>query len=465
VLKNFRAFVGSYSFRAGLLIFLTLSALLITLRVQFYRESIETAYSNVRAIIEAHEEDINQAIQESKGNNGLDIVDSIMGNLHDRRLYLELREGGRKTGNLPTFDFDQQARVGWSQITIPTDQGAAPHEALIKLSRYSEDISLLVGYDLANIQALRATLFSVLVSNVLLAFAVALVLSAISVWFINVKLRQVNKTAESVIRGNISERVPVRQMSDQFDRLGENINRMLDWIGKLLETAKYASNALAHDMRTPLSRHRIELRALSERADVPEDIREEIMQAVERVDNLAIMFSNITNIARAEAREGAELFKTFDLTAVVRDVVDLYTYEFEKNDQLLVVEIPDGVVNIFGDRQLISQAIANLVDNASKYAPAKSTVKVAVEPDRASAGDRVLVIVSDNGPGIPAELHEKVVQRFFRLEQSRHTEGTGLGLSLVNAVAGLHQGSLYFQDNNPGLKVILAFPALNVTWL
>ena len=460
MLTSLKSFIQSFSFRSGVLIFITLCIILTILRVHFYRESINTAYSNVREIIEAHVEDINLYIEDDDPEGAAEIIKSLLNSPNDRHIYVAIRQNGIITGNLDRGIFNRPLKSGWQEITI-AGSGAKPDlDLLLEKITYPDNSILLIGHDLEFISVLRQTLLPVLVTNILLSLVISLLLSTGIVWLINRKLRQVNLTAEAIIMGNLKDRVPVNQVYDQFDKLGLNINRMLDWISKLLDMAKYASNALAHDMRTPLSRHRIELQALSENSRVPDEIKRDIKLAVSSVDNLAEMFNNITSIAKAESGEGAEFFKIFDLTATIKDIVELYEYEFEQNGQKLLTDIPPQTVEILGDKQLISQATVNLLDNAGKYALQGATISVSLKIDKTRRGTEILIVVADNGPGIPAELREKVLQRFYRIEHSRHTEGTGLGLSLVNAIAGLHRGEFYLEDNFPGLKAVMRLPKI-----
>jgi signal transduction histidine kinase len=284
-----------------------------------------------------------------------------------------------------------------------------------------------------------------------LAFAVSLAVSLLLVWLLNRFLRRFNLACDRVMAGNITHRIKTYGTDDEFDRLAENVNRMLDWNGALIAMVKDSSNSIAHDMRTPLSRLRLELRALSDRARLDAETRKLVMEQVECVDRLVEMFDNILNIAKAESRSSTELFESVDISRLVQDVLEFYQPVIEKKHLFLCMDIPEAPLVLRGDKQLLSQAMVNLIDNACKFTPKGGRIEVRLERE----GNKILLTVADSGIGIPAELLEKVKERFFRMDTSRHTAGHGLGLSIVNAVAVLHQGALALEDNFPGLKATL----------
>jgi signal transduction histidine kinase len=204
-------------------------------------------------------------------------------------------------------------------------------------------------------------------------------------------------------------------------------------------------------MRTPLSRHRLELQALIKNPEIEPKERQKLREAVTRVDEIVEMFDNILSIARAESRSGTELFAEINVTEAVEDVIEFYNALIEEKSLQLKTDIPPQPLRMTGDKQLISQAVVNLLDNAVKYTPNSGEISVSLRQE----GDRIIITVADNGPGIPDQFLEKAKERFFRIDESRNTPGTGLGLSLVNAVAGLHHGTLTLENNHPGLKAVL----------
>jgi signal transduction histidine kinase len=291
----------------------------------------------------------------------------------------------------------------------------------------------------------------VAISNVILSLLMSFILSVMVVLLINRHLQFINRACERVMHGEMRYRIRVRGADDQFDRLGTNINSMLDWIETLLGTVKDSTNALAHDMRTPLSRHRLELQALIKNPEIEPKERQKLREAVTRVDEIVEMFDNILSIARAESRSGTELFAEINVTEAVEDVIEFYNALIEEKSLQLKTDIPPQPLRMTGDKQLISQAVVNLLDNAVKYTPNSGEISVSLRQE----GDRIIITVADNGPGIPDQFLEKAKERFFRIDESRNTPGTGLGLSLVNAVAGLHHGTLTLENNHPGLKAVL----------
>jgi signal transduction histidine kinase len=254
--------------------------------------------------------------------------------------------------------------------------------------------------------------------------------------------------------GNLDERAPTSGSKDEFDQLAQNLNAMLGWIAQLIHSIKDATNALAHDMRTPLSRHKIHLTQMLKTKELPDNCREPLQQAVEEVDRIVELYDAILNISRAESRATVENFAPFDVYALLIDVVELYETLVEQRKMTLGLSCaPD--IQITGERQLIAQAVYNLVDNALKYAPEGTEIKVSCE----RRDGETVIAVRDFGPGIPPEERERVKERFYRLDKSRSTPGTGLGLSLVDAVMQLHRGRFVLENASPGLRAMLVFPA------
>ena len=246
------------------------------------------------------------------------------------------------------------------------------------------------------------------------------------------------------------------ERGDEFDKLAGNLNAMLDRIERLLVGMKEVSDNIAHDLRSPLARLRSRLEVtLMERPDT-EGYREVLRQTITEADSLLQTFNALLNIAQAEAGTSRRHFEPLELGALLDDVAELYEPLAEERTQTLEVETSEEV-RIRGDRDLLVQAVANLVDNAIKFAPPEGRVELSLDVTR----DEASISVADNGPGVPAEARDKILERFYRLEASRSTPGSGLGLSLAAAVAELHEGRLELSDNGPGLRVSLKLPLIS----
>jgi len=335
-------------------------------------------------------------------------------------------------------------------------------EAIVTVRILGGNWRLLVGRDLED-----QARFGVIVQQTVLIAAVAvLVLGIGGGWFVASRvLRRVDEvgdTSRSIMGGDLSRRLPVTGTEDEFDRLSESVNAMLGRIEQLMHGLKDVSDNIAHDLKTPLTRLRTRTEAALRAAATPEELRQTLERTLEDTDGLIRTFDALLMIARTESGAGSESFVEVDLSAVAETVVDLYGAAAEERGLWLAL-VPGDRVIVRGNRELLAQAIANLVDNALKHAggegeaapaPERAAVNVAVRRE----ADRAVVTVIDRGPGIPPEARARVLDRFVRLEQSRSVPGAGLGLSLVQAIAGLHGGTLRLEDAAPGLRVVLTLP-------
>jgi len=267
------------------------------------------------------------------------------------------------------------------------------------------------------------------------------------------RLDQINRTAGEIFAGDFSRRVPVTRAHDEFDALADSLNRMLDRIERLMKGVREVTDSVAHDLRTPLTRLRNRLEDTMRRLEGEEKDSSEIEAAMRETDQIIATFNALLLIAEADSGVTRSAMAPVDLAPIADDVSELYEPLAEENGVTLEIK-PAGATMIEGNRSLISQALANLVDNAIKYTPTGGHISVwpAVTPEG------VELTVADTGPGIPASERARVVERFVRLEASRNSPGTGLGLSLVAAVARLHNARLILEDNGPGLKAIIRFP-------
>jgi signal transduction histidine kinase len=270
-------------------------------------------------------------------------------------------------------------------------------------------------------------------------------------------------TSREIMAGDMSRRIPIGKQGDEIDEVAGNLNAMLDQIERLLAGMSQISDNIAHDLRTPISRLRTGLESALIGQSDPESDRKAMLKAIEEADNILKTFNALLNIAQAEAGATEAQFGSIDPTALLYDVAELYEPLAEEQGIALELDIPqkgDRVTDLKGDRNLLFQAVANLVDNALKFSPEKSRITIALETETAGKNSprRIRIIVADQGPGIPGKDRERVLDRFHRLEASRSTPGNGLGLSLVSAVSKLHRGSLSLEDNGPGLRAVLTLP-------
>lgn len=270
-------------------------------------------------------------------------------------------------------------------------------------------------------------------------------------------------TARAVMAGDLARRAPIRGAGDEFDELAVAMNGMLDRIEQLMHTTRTAGDAIAHDLRSPLTRFRQKLEAALERAPEAEADREALRTAVDEADRLVDMFSAVLRIARVESAGNWRL-ERIDATAVLQELVEFYEPVAEEKSQTLRGEIGEGLL-IRGETGLFAQAVSNLIENALKYTPAGGRVELRA---LRRADGRIEIAVSDDGQGVPPADRDRVQERFVRLETARTSPGLGLGLSLVSAVARLHQGALHLRDGleraggGHGLGAVLVLPAFVV---
>ena len=357
-------------------------------------------------------------------------------------------------GNLSAWPREAPGADGWVTFELEyADQRGAVDFGRARIFELSGGLRLLVGRDIRE----RLEIDARFRESIGWGIALALLLSiAGGVLISRPMLRRidaVNQTSREIMAGALDRRIPVRGTGDEFDRLAANLNDMLDRIAQLVASVREVSDNIAHDLRSPLARlrGRLEL-ALADRGD-EDAYRRAIGRTIEEADALLATFNSLLRIARLEAGVEAGPIDSFDLDALVDDVAELYAPLAEER-RVALAAAPGAAGRIRADRDLLFQAIANLLDNAIKYSPEGGAVTVAAR----AIGDRVEVSVADAGPGVPDALKDRVVERFFRVEASRNAPGAGLGLSLVAAVVERHGGALELADNHPGLRVALTLP-------
>ena len=357
-------------------------------------------------------------------------------------------------GNLNQWPATRANAEGWLNFRLENSSQNEIHLARARSFTLSGDFHLLVGRDIYELEETQQRIIRALI----LGFLITLMLGGIGGVVLSRRvvrrLESINTISREIIEGDLSRRIPLQQSGDEFDTLAANLNAMLDRIEELMDDVRRVSDNIAHDLRTPLARLRNRLEQLRSEAQSSHSDTQLAEQALADADGLLQTFNALLRIARIETRQRREGFKTVAIAPLLRDVVELYEPLADEKGQTLELAINDPL-SLHGDRDLLFQALANLLDNAIKYTPPKGSIRITLE----ERDDRGRITVADNGPGIPATEQQAVLQRFYRLEKSRTSPGSGLGLSLVAAVAKIHGITLQLKDNQPGLRVVLGFPA------
>jgi signal transduction histidine kinase len=355
---------------------------------------------------------------------------------------------------------------GWTETVYrrldETETAEHPdHTALVQVFQLPGGFRLLVGRDLDE----RERLYHIVLSAGRWSVALVIVLGLVGGLFVTRRvLRRVDamtETTRTIMAGDLGGRLPVAGTGDELDRLAENLNVMLERIEALMHGLKEVSDNIAHDLKTPLTRLRNRSEEALRTAKSEGEYRAALEGTIEDSEGLIRTFNALLMIARAESGQARDDMSEFDAAEIAHDVGELYEPLAEQKGIALKVEA-DTPAKVKGNRELVSQALANLVDNAIKYTEPRDLVTNGATPEivvRAlNEGDRILLTVADGGPGIPEADRGRVVERFVRLEQSRSQPGSGLGLSLASAVARLHGGDLTLEDNHPGLISVIALP-------
>ena len=448
----------SFSFRVGAVFFLLIMATVVSLKLFSYHQTIVTGEEDIRQIIQAHSDEIEQGIERDGVKYAIYLVDALTDQPEDRHLILSMKSGGILYGNLKSWPEGPADQAGWYQMNVRLSRDQEPVPALLLIKRFRSHQDLIVGYDLTRNTQARAALVSSLFRDVWIAAFAALFLTLLLIYIISRHLEKVNEAYRHVKAGEISYRVDADpSSSDEFAKLAQNFNEMMDWVGSLISTLKDSTNSIAHDLRTPLARIRLRLQQMEQQPDLTEEQRETLQECIDDIDHLTDIFNGILRIAKAEDLSLARQFEPIDLNVMMRDLAEYYAAYLEGESQGIVLDTPSTPVTVMGEKQLLSQAVANLISNASKYGGGNQDIEITLQRSTRQKG-MVEIVVADRGPGIPAAYREKVKERFFRLDQSRNTPGIGLGLNLADAVVRLHKGKLVLEDNNPGLKIIVMLP-------
>lgn len=319
-------------------------------------------------------------------------------------------------------------------------------------------LKLLVGRDVDELTNLKRVIETAINWGMGITLALALLGGFLMSRGTTRRIEVINNTSRRIMNGHLSLRIPTRGTDDDFDQLAENLNQMLDRIVYLMEGIRHVSDSIAHDLRTPLTRLRNQLESTLIAVD-NDEARDQVGRAVSEADQLLATFNALLRIARLETRGNSADMKVISLDELVSDACELYEALAEDKEQAFSQSLEQGVM-IEGDRDLLFQMVSNLIDNAIKYTPEQGAIQVVVKREASVA----IFAVQDSGIGIPDDEKGQVFQRFYRVGKSRSLPGNGLGLSLVSAVAEIHQGEILLSDTRegdtpPGLTVTVRMPA------
>jgi signal transduction histidine kinase len=368
-------------------------------------------------------------------------------------------EGVRAAGNLVSVP-DEVATddSGWTEFpfNVKTSSGIEPHRARAYYTVLPGGNVLVVGRDIETTRQFATIIRTTLITSILIALALGIGGGLLTSRNFLRRVDSITGASRSIMQGDLSGRMPVKGTGDELDRLAQSLNQMLDQIERLMRGMQEVSSNVAHDLRTPLTR--IKARAESAlRSGAEGDFKAALERTIEESDRLLQTFAALLSIAKAEAGQSREGLQPVDAAVILNEVAELYAPFAEDQGGSLTTEI-DGSLDIRANRQLLAQAISNLVDNALKYGESLTTGAPEIRLTGGVDDDSVVITVSDRGRGIVLQDREHVLERFVRLDESRSKPGNGLGLSLVAGVMKLHDGQVMLEDNGPGLKVKLILP-------
>lgn len=356
-----------------------------------------------------------------------------------------------------TFDYERPNPLGdgpGEDIRPPRQREGV---AVVRSVELANGMRLVVGRDVVERRGYSAIILQSFLVGVVGIILFSLIAGGITARRVLRRIDTIQQTSSKIMSGNLSERVPVTGRDDEFDALATNLNAMLDRIEQLLQGLKEVTDNVAHDLKTPLTRLRNQAEAALRDTASAESREKALETVIAESDRLIQTFNALLMIARAEAGAPSGALTEINVSDIVADVAELYGPVAEDEGIAIETEIEPGVT-LKANRELVGQAMVNLLENAVKYAkpetgePGRIGITLRREPGR------VRIIVADNGPGIPQQDRKRVLERFVRLEESRSEHGSGLGLSLVNAVARLHGGTFVVEDNAPGVRAVMDLP-------
>jgi signal transduction histidine kinase len=441
---------GTISFKLSALYLLLFLCSFLSIGITVYLLTFHTLEQQLKNNVEAEAVRLKTEYDSGGLSELKDEIDEVDGRgSHTRFEYGVIDQNGNLiTGNLTNF----KPSAGW-QIVKRTAVANKPAKELlyVRVMALPNAIWLGIGHDGEYIRNAGEAIIQAFIWG----FVLVILLGAggglyLSGAFLR-KIESITMSTQAIIAGDLKHRLPVSKNRDELDNLALLLNQMLDKIGSLIENIQQVSNDIAHDLRTPISHLKFRLEEAVKKDLSAEQHKERIAFAIEEVDTILDTFSAMLRISQIESGTRRSGFKTVNLSDVIVSVTEaLYPVADEQKKNILADIEPN--VTLTGDKELLTQLAFNLLDNAILHTPENTQITVNLR----SSGTQIEFIVADNGPGIAEENRLKVFQRFYRLEQSRSTPGNGLGLSIVAAIADLHDGTLALADNKPGLKVVLS---------
>lgn len=455
-MKRLAGILGSITFKLALTYTLIFGVSVAALFYFVYLSTTSFVIQQKEAAIDADVTGFQETFERS-GVTGLIIAVNRRVNAGTSRdgIYLLVDSvGNTLAGNMQRWPRNVVPDDVWLNFSINDQRRAEPEIADVRAKQYvvqggQQNYMLLVGRDVRDAREFRGRLLDSINVGLGITLALGLLGGLIFSGTIMRRIAAITRTCRSIMSGDLTQRVAISHQNDELGQLSHSINAMLDQIERLMNGMRQVSDNVAHDLRTPLTRLRSRLESAARHLNDPAQ-RETIEGAIGDADSLLATFAALLRIARAEAGSQRN-FVDIDLNALAEEVVDLYSPLAEDKGLTFVTQFEPGLM-ARGDPNLIGQALANLLDNAIKYTE-KGSVTVALT----AKDGRPAIVVADTGPGVPEAYRGKVLERLFRLEQSRTSPGSGLGLSLVAAVAKSHGLELKLEDNMPGLRVTLRF--------
>lgn len=419
----------------------------------FRHASVAAQRADQQALVQELRSDLMAAFDEGGRQGLIDLIGARLRSVGSESAVILLASPDGKTlaGNLDAWPPTVAQRTAWQSLTLYRSGGRTPETIGLITGNLANADRLLTGHVIESALRQRQIDGDAMIAALILAIPLALLIAAIAARLAGQRVEAIASTASAVASGDLSHRVAPIGGSDAFGRLGEAINAMLERIERLVEELRIVTDGLAHDLRSPITR----LKSTLERAivDTRDPVALDALQSVSReVEALLAMLTTALEISRAEAGIGRDRFVETDLKTLLADLVEVYGPYAEDAGFALTADAPEGLC-VPLHRELMSQTLGNLIENAIKYAHGGTRIALGA----ARSGNDVAVFVADNGPGIPQHRVEEARRRFGRLDPARHVSGSGLGLSLVESVARLHRGHMALSDNAPGLKVTITF--------